>query len=85
MLSLDPTGFPRTVVEVPGVVKVELTTPVEGLRRKGHRAIITVPATYAGKLNGLCGDFDGDSADDESPCSGGPPADCFVDDGSCGA
>ncbi|XP_013417373.1 uncharacterized protein LOC106178649 [Lingula anatina] len=83
ILSLDSSGFPRTVVDVPGVVKVELTTPVGRLRRKGHMAIISVPDAYAGLLNALCGNFNGDSADDNNPCSGGPPADCFVNDGSC--
>ncbi|XP_013390462.1 IgGFc-binding protein-like [Lingula anatina] len=83
MLSLNPEDFPRTVVEVPDVVKVALTTPVGESRRRGHRAIITVPNAYAGQLNGLCGDFDGDSTDYANPCSGGPPAHCFVNGGSC--
>ncbi|XP_013387794.1 uncharacterized protein LOC106156901 [Lingula anatina] len=83
MLFLDPSDFPRTVVDVPGVVKVELTTPVGALRRKGHRAIITVAGKYAGLLNALCGNFNDDPTDDVNPCSGGPPADCFVDDNSC--
>ncbi|XP_013387802.1 kielin/chordin-like protein [Lingula anatina] len=83
MLYLDPKDFPRTVVDLRGVLKVELTTPVGALKRKGHRATINIPETYGGYLNGLCGNLNGDPTDDNNPCDGGPPADCFVDDDSC--
>ncbi|XP_013398607.1 uncharacterized protein LOC106165058 [Lingula anatina] len=77
-LTIGNHQHPAVFVEAPNGLKVALTVPEGGNFKPGHHAEITTPAEYAGKLCGVCGNFNGDPNDDDEACYGQSPADCDI-------